>query len=618
MVRRIVVVVLVFAVAIPLVSWARQSGVDAAANTQPPERVLDTRGGLGAARRQLQPGTVVELKLPGVQVRGETVALLNLTADGAREDGFVKAWPCAQSEPETSVLNFVAGRAVPNMVAVGYTSAGICLSSSKSVDLIADLTGTTTEGDLRGISPVRIVDTRAGSPYRANRQYRVDVAGTRGVSSSASLAAINVTVVGAAGDGYVSVSPCNATNASTINYRRGETVAHLTLSALGSGDVCITSSADTHILVDTFAWATSSSEIGALNPDRALDTRSGVGGVSGAVANGRLVTLRLAGRHGVPNDADGVAVNVAALDGRGDGYVKAWPCDQGEPGVSTLNLWNGVLWANQAVLKLSRSGELCLRPVTYNGTSLDMLVDVVGYVEGNVSRTPPPVTLPPVPPPPGGTGVFKTLPPGSALPSGAQCAQLVRDAPEIRPVNATQNATRGTRPNSRWSRVDGNFTGTTDEILQWVACKWGVDEDMVRAQIVKESWWEMSANGDNGESFGLAQVRNGYGHESAFVDNNAINSTAYNVDYAYASWRACFEGEYTWLNDPGIERGRTYAAGDAWGCFGTWFSGRWYTPAAVGYIEGLAPTSGCSGICAWGVKQILAMRYWENPEFINN
>ena len=31
-------------------------------------------------------------------------------------------------------------------------------------------------------------------------------------------------------------------------------------------------------------------------------------------------------------------------------------------------------------------------------------------------------------------------------------------------------------------RISGNFTGTTDEILRWGACKWGFEEDFVRAQ----------------------------------------------------------------------------------------------------------------------------------------
>jgi hypothetical protein len=171
---------------------------------------------------------------------------------------------------------------------------------------------------------------------------------------------------------------------------------------------------------------------------------------------------------------------------------------------------------------------------------------------------------------------------GATLPSDAECAARVRPAAEIRKDNAKPNATRGQGGNSRFPRVSGDFVGTTDEILQWVACKWGIDEDLVRAQIAKESWWHMSSVGDNGESFGLGQVRVPY-HDTAFVNDNATVSSAYNVDYTYASWRECFEGRYSWLNE--VEHGGTYAAGDAEGCLGVWFSGRWYTEPAKGYIQ---------------------------------
>ena len=83
-----------------------------------------------------------------------------------------------------------------------------------------------------------------------------------------------------------------------------------------------------------------------------------------------------------------------------------------------------------------------------------------------------------------------TLPVGAALPSGAECSTRVRPAAEIRPANTTANNNRGSRANantrSDWSgfnRVDGDFAGTTDELIQWAACKWGIDEDIVRAQI---------------------------------------------------------------------------------------------------------------------------------------
>ncbi|NJN15402.1 MAG: hypothetical protein HC822_03470 [Oscillochloris sp.] len=182
-------------------------------------------------------------------------------------------------------------------------------------------------------------------------------------------------------------------------------------------------------------------------------------------------------------------------------------------------------------------------------------------------------------------------------------------------MNATSNATSGNqqlasdffggsdpRANSEFAaRVTGNFSGTTDEILQWAACKWGVDEDMVRAQAAIESWWRQDTKGDwttdasrcapghglgvDGrpgecpESFGILQNRYPY-EQSAWPGIH--DSTAFNADVTYAIWRSCYEGYEWWLNQ--VEQGRPYAAGDAWGCMGRWFAGRWYTQPAQDYI----------------------------------
>jgi hypothetical protein len=171
-----------------------------------------------------------------------------------------------------------------------------------------------------------------------------------------------------------------------------------------------------------------------------------------------------------------------------------------------------------------------------------------------------------------------------------------------------------------YSRVTGNFVGSTDEIIQWAACKWGIDEDIVRAQTVKESWWFQRAGGDfttdpsrcatdhgigvDGvagqcpESAGVQQVRLPY-HTIAFPWSS--RSTAYNLDYAMATRRNCFEGNDGWLNQ--YERGRDYAAGDIWGCVGLWFTGRWYTAGAVTYTA--------------DVQSIMSQRVWEMPNFVN-
>ena len=89
-------------------------------------------------------------------------------------------------------------------------------------------------------------------------------------------------------------------------------------------------------------------------------------------------------------------------------------------------------------------------------------------------------------------------------------------------------------------------------------------------------------NGQCPESIGLMQDRYLY-HAEAFQGNNAVASTAYNVDYGFAVWRSCFEGERTWLNT--VEHTGTYAAGDQLGCMGVWFSGRGRTPLPTSNIS---------------------------------
>lgn len=213
---------------------------------------------------------------------------------------------------------------------------------------------------------------------------------------------------------------------------------------------------------------------------------------------------------------------------------------------------------------------------------------------------------------------FQTLPVGADLPTEEECAASVRPAPEIRPANDEYNTTPGTKPHEEIPRVTGNFVGTTDEIIQWAACKWGVDEDLVRAQMAAESWWHQSVGGDHTtnqalchpdvrtdsetcpESMGLSQIKFQF-HGAAYEDSNVIRSTAYNVDYAYSFWRRCYDGEFGWLNDE--ERGREYGPGDAVGCLGVWFWGRWYTPEGIEYMN--------------LVQGYLDERIWETQEFID-
>jgi hypothetical protein len=185
---------------------------------------------------------------------------------------------------------------------------------------------------------------------------------------------------------------------------------------------------------------------------------------------------------------------------------------------------------------------------------------------------------------------------------------------ENRPQNTTANHTVPSDPSAvRWSsaldywtgftadreRVTGADTGTTDEILQWVSCKWGIDVNIVRADAAVESNWVQSTVGDNcgvtGEaSYGILQVKN-EDCSGASVHGGwpyTQNDTGLDADYWGARLRACLDGAFynggTWLYGGQTiaqiisAHGEDYAL---WGCIGAWYSGNWYDAGAQSYIS---------------------------------
>ena len=95
--------------------------------------------------------------------------------------------------------------------------------------------------------------------------------------------------------------------------------------------------------------------------------------------------------------------------------------------------------------------------------------------------------------------------------------------------------------------VTGHFTGTTDEVIQWAARKWGLKPDLLRAVATVESWWRMSTVGDNGDSFGLFQVRRPF-HCTEPVCEQFRDDAALNADYYGGILRSYYDGKQGWLN----------------------------------------------------------------------
>ena len=218
-----------------------------------------------------------------------------------------------------------------------------------------------------------------------------------------------------------------------------------------------------------------------------------------------------------------------------------------------------------------------------------------------------------------GINTGMTLPPGSALPGDSTCAsQITRSSFEPRADNNAANHQLPTAAEIAnlhpWNpligmdtlsdnlrkRITGNFTGTTDEILQWAACKWGIDANIIRAEAVTESNWYQSHLGDyttnqslcpprawNGtscyQSYGILQIKYTYFQSEWPMSRD---DTAFNADFVYGWLRNCYEGlaDYLYHSRP-VSGYPSYHAGDIWGCLGFWFSGTWYDQGAINYIN---------------------------------
>jgi hypothetical protein len=124
----------------------------------------------------------------------------------------------------------------------------------------------------------------------------------------------------------------------------------------------------------------------------------------------------------------------------------------------------------------------------------------------------------------------------------------------------------------------------------------------MRAVATVETWWVHSFVGDEGDSYGLYQVRRPYHCWGKCKIMRYF--TAFNADYYGGIVRAYFDGLQTWLHrEP--DNGKPYRAGDLWGSMGAWYSGRWWGPPSrpvEPYLD--------------MVKQRRAEQTWRQPFFV--
>ena len=239
---------------------------------------------------------------------------------------------------------------------------------------------------LRAVTPVRLLDTRqpigVAVAGKLQRGKVLELSLGASVAQSTTAVALNVTVTGPDGEGFLTVYPCDQAipKASNLNFVAGETVPNLVNAKLSITDtVCFFTSATTDLVVDLMGTFERGGGAGAqsVTPARLLDTRKPIGVPSvGKLPAGQTLVLQVSDRGGLP--ATGVAaatVNVTVTEPDGPGFITAYPCDRDRPTASNLNFVAGQTVPNLVTVRLSAAGTLCL----FTSATTHLIADVAAW-----------------------------------------------------------------------------------------------------------------------------------------------------------------------------------------------------------------------------------------------
>ena len=192
-------------------SWSKVSGFAG----QVPDRLLDTRN--------LGPQTTTGV---ASGFDPSKAALVNVTVVDASDPGFVTVGPCSSGLPETSNLNFVGGETRAAAAIVKPDANGqVCVFSSIRAHLLLDRMGTLPVARVDTSHARRIIDTRSLGRLLAPESTTLVTAGSSALF-------MNVTVVDAPADGYLTVYGDQAAtrpDTSNVNYSAGNASSNTAL-----------------------------------------------------------------------------------------------------------------------------------------------------------------------------------------------------------------------------------------------------------------------------------------------------------------------------------------------------------------------------------------------------
>jgi hypothetical protein len=361
-----------------------------------PQRVLDTRNGIGAASAApIGAGATIDVQITGkagVPTTGVTAVVLNATVTAPTNAGFITIFPTGDPLPEISNLNFVPSLTVANLVTVPVGDFGriSAYNAAGSAHLIFDIAGyyATSTGNpgsrFFSISPNRLLDTRTGVGARAGKATAGEVIALQVGSRTDGLAkvtavALNVTAVGATAGSFATVYPSDVSKpvVSNLNYDAGKTVPNMVIVRVPANGIInlVNEFGGADLLADVMGYygvPTAPTEAGRFrpySPFRLYDSRSDSAfAPPGKSPQGSTLVLG-------PDSAtfSAVALNVTVVDPAGAGFMTVFPFPGSAPNVSNLNFVASQTVPNAVIVQAGPQFAL-----KNSGGAAHVLVDVFG------------------------------------------------------------------------------------------------------------------------------------------------------------------------------------------------------------------------------------------------
>lgn len=299
--------------------------------------------------------------LGGVNPSATGVAV-TVTAVNPRTDGFITVWPCGGTKPWVSNLNVLPATITASSIILPLGTDGtLCTFANIDTNLIIDVTGQFLPGSgFTPVVPTRAVDTRDTAIVSPGQVLTVPLNGVPGLPTDRRAAVINLTTIGGWTAAEVRAFPCDAAPPA-LPSRRTDVGAIQNLMLLAAtdaaGQLCITASQPTQVIVDVFGGFDATADVGPLPPRIVYDSRGGWPLPATGVATAAIE----AGRSGA-------LVNVETTNPSGPGFITAWPCDAERPTTSMLNTLPNRIQSGSALVGLDAAGAMCL--YTMSGTHL--------------------------------------------------------------------------------------------------------------------------------------------------------------------------------------------------------------------------------------------------------